>query len=66
MVDQTKASELATMWAAKRAALSAPTTVAEAIPEGMRSEDQMSAFSVVSSVVGGLLMTVGKKEERKC
>lgn len=58
MVDHTKGSELATMWAAKRAALSAPTTVAVDMPEGIRSEDHTSELKVATSVVGGLLITV--------
>ena len=62
MVDHTKASELATMCAAKRAALSAPTTVAVLMPEGMRNEDQTSDERTFTSVVGGLLMTVWERE----
>src|SRR5699024_2873422 len=39
------------------AALSAPTTVAVLIPDGIRNEDQMSTLNTFTSVVGGQLST---------
>lgn len=58
IVAQTKASLLETMWAHISAALSAPTTVAVLMPDGIRSEDQMSADKTFTSVVGGQLITI--------